>query len=154
MTTTPAAGSAGTGTSSAGAAATVATEVFLDGQDLGSINSTQADGGWSAFLSLFTGGITSIQTWNTGGAASTVPIPIQGATLTTIQQWTTPAPAPDAAPDPTPSSPTLVNPPQPQGTIRLARAAAVRAAHHAKPAAPHHMARAWDAGFAGRRHHR
>jgi type VI secretion system secreted protein VgrG len=137
--------------------AVVKTEVFVNGQDLGAVTSTTLDGGWSAFLSLFTGGITSIQSWTTSGAAvPPTPIPIKGATITTIQGWTISAPtAPppqtagtidsiavnDAAP------PTVTITPRLAG--RLHHAVPV---HHAAVAP--HMTRAWDSGFAGHRRHR
>ncbi|HWE35735.1 MAG TPA: S8 family serine peptidase [Isosphaeraceae bacterium] len=130
---------------------TVQTEVYLNGQDLGSVTSSQLDGGWSAFLSLFTGGVTSIQTWNAGGSTTASPIPIKGATITSIQEWT-------------PATASNVAPPQTAGTILPAATTEsastpapvvkIAARHVAHPAAAHHMARAWDAGFAGHRRHR
>ena len=155
-----------TGTTPSGPA-TVSTEVYLNGQDVGSITSTQADGGFSAFLSLFTGGITSIQTWTNGGTVPSTTNPFPGATLTTIQQWTS-APSPSTAASAAPETSgvledTLTTAPastfepaqaQPAVTVQIPKTKAHVVAHHAKPAPVHHMVRAWDAGFAGHRRHR
>jgi subtilisin family serine protease len=158
--TAPAGSTTGTGTGTGSGTttpATVSTEVYLNGQDLGAITSKQADGGWSAFVSLFTGGVTSIQTWSNGGSAASTPSPFPGATLSTIQQWTnTPSSAPASSPAPEPSGVLhdAVLPAQTGLTVQIPKVAAHVAAHHAKPTAVHHLTRAWDAGFAGHRRHR
>jgi hypothetical protein len=123
--------------------------VYLNGHDLGSVSSSQADAGWSAFLSLFPGGIASVQTWSPP-AASTLSL-IPGVTLSSIQEWNS-------------------SPIEPAGTIFTAGSASQVARHHASaagrhtvkvvPRAPAHaaaahaMTRAWDSGFAGHRGHR
>lgn len=154
---------------STGSTPTVQTEVYLDGKDLGAVSSSQADAGWSAFLSLFTGGITSVESWNAGGSAATpAAIPITGASLGSIQQWS--APASDLSGSPQPqgtmqiAANDLTSPPQPQGTVQVVANVnpfAIKHAAHPKPAAvhprtaaAHHFPRAWDAGFVGSRRHR
>jgi hypothetical protein len=113
------------------------TDVYFNGEHLGVVSSNSADGGWSAFLSLFTGGVANIQSWGTGSAASSnVSNLIQGSTLTKVQGWS------------------AATTPVTQGHLQQATVHAIHPAHATKTVVHAPFKRAWDAGFAGHRKHR